>query len=168
MDAEKRKQLISIFDTFTAPLSEAETEKLVKEYSDGTPEKDKQIREFAQRKASDMAIAERAEKLLFDPTVVSVADREKLEFALGLLHRPITSSLLTGHFSAFSNLTLAQRIAVLRSWSVSALEMKRMLYRQLKALCFKFFFSVTQVDSMGQRLNPNWAAIGYPGPDPER
>ena len=169
LSAGQRAQLVSLFDTFVGPLSEAETEDIVRQYGDGTAEREAALRQFCKRKASDLGVAEDCIALLLDPALVPPSEQEELLMALTLLSRPATSFLLTGHWSAFSDLPAEERAAVLRGWATSALESKRALHKVFKAVCGKCFMSKTVADpSTGRRDNPNWSAIGYPGPDPER
>ncbi|EHA8590338.1 Long-chain-alcohol oxidase FAO4A [Cocos nucifera] len=52
---------------------------------------------------------------------------------------------------------------ILLSWSRSSLRLLKMLYKCLKYLTMKEYF--TQIDDNG--TNPSWKALGYCGPDPE-
>ncbi len=103
-------------------------------------------RAFYARSAADLGVAGQIEGLL-----AQTALAEDIE-ALGGLLDAIAAQ-------GFDELELAARTAMLHAIADSAPEAKLGL-RQLRALTFLFFYGLP--DEQGQ--NPNWEAIGYPGP----
>ena len=105
-----------------------------------------EVRDFYARAASDLALAAQIEGLL-----AQTAMPEEIE-ALGQLLDAIADN-------DFASLPLQARTELLAAISASSAEAK-LGVRQLRALTFLFFYGLP--DESGQ--NPNWAAIGYPGP----
>ncbi len=101
---------------------------------------------FYARCASDLGVAAQIEGLL-----AQTALPEEIE-AAGLLLDAIAAQ-------DFVALALEARTAVLHAIADSSPEAKLGI-RQLRSLTFLFFYGI--VDETGQ--NPNWAALGYPGP----
>jgi len=112
------------------------------EIEDGSPE----LRSFYARPASDLGVAAQIEGLL-----AQTAMPEEIE-ALGQLLDALAEQDLAG-------LPLDARTGVLHAVSDSSAEAK-LGVRQLRALTFLFFYGLP--DESG--ANPNWPAIGYPGP----
>ncbi len=109
-------------------------------------EMDETLREFYARSASDLGVPAQIEGLL-----AQTALPEEIE-ALG--------QLLDG-FAAqdFAGLPLPARTELIHAIAASSPEAK-FAVRQLRALTFLFFYGLP--DEAGH--NPNWDAIGYPGP----
>ena len=104
------------------------------------------VRAFMQRSASDLGVAREIEALL--PEVLSAE----------LLH--VAKQLLDGLAEyAFDEQPLEQRTQVLAAAYEMGPEVKQGL-QQVKVLTLLFFYALT--DETGR--NPNWPAIGYPGP----
>jgi choline dehydrogenase-like flavoprotein len=103
-------------------------------------------RAFYARPASDLGVAAQIEGLL-----AATAMPEEIE-ALGQLLDAFTAQELAG-------LPLESRTALLAAIAASSPEAKFGV-RQLRALTFLFFYGLP--DESGH--NPNWEAIGYPGP----
>ena len=101
---------------------------------------------FFARSASDLGVAAQIEGLL-----AQTALPEEVE-ALGQMLDAIAAQ-------GFGAADLEQRTALLHAIADSAPEAKLGI-RQLRAMTFLFFYGLP--DEMGQ--NPNWEAIGYPGP----
>jgi choline dehydrogenase-like flavoprotein len=105
-----------------------------------------QERGFYSRCAGDLGVADQIEAL-----VAQTAMPEEIE-ALGILLDAVAAQ-------DFANLDLDTRTALLHAISDSGPEAK-LAIRRLRALTFLFFYGLP--DERGQ--NPNWPAIGYPGP----
>jgi choline dehydrogenase-like flavoprotein len=103
-------------------------------------------RAFYARSAADLGVASQIEGLL-----AQTALPDEIE-ALGRLLDAIAAQ-------GFDGLALEARTGLLHAIADSAPEAKLGI-RQLRALTFLFFYGLP--DEHGQ--NPNWAAIGYPGP----
>lgn len=141
---------------------------MVAEFGDGTAERAAEIERFCKRTAADVGLAERVAGFLFDDRAISQSDRDDILFVLSWLSGPLTSFLLTGHYSAFSDLPLEQRVEVLRGWGTSMLEKKRLLHKVFKLICFRFYLGEPFLSlEGGKKLNPSWPALQYSGPDPE-
>jgi choline dehydrogenase-like flavoprotein len=104
------------------------------------------LRAFYARSASDMGIAAQIEGLL-----AQTAMPEEIEAVGQLLDACAAHDLAA--------LATAERTALVQGLPASGPEAKFGL-RQLRALTFLFFYGLP--DEAGQ--NPNWEAIGYPGP----
>ncbi|HEY4997359.1 MAG TPA: FAD-dependent oxidoreductase, partial [Solirubrobacteraceae bacterium] len=109
-------------------------------------EESETLRSFYARSASEMGIAAQIEGLL-----AQTALPEEIE-ALGQLLDAFTAHELAA-------LATDARTALVQGIAASGPEAK-LGVRQLRALTFLFFYGLP--DEAGQ--NPNWAAIGYPGP----
>jgi len=103
-------------------------------------------RAFFARSAGDLGVAAQIEGLLAQSALP-----EDLE-ALGQLLDAVAAQ-------GFGELELAGRTALLHALAASSPQAK-LAVRQLRALTFLFFYGLP--DEQGQ--NPNWEAIGYPGP----
>jgi choline dehydrogenase-like flavoprotein len=102
--------------------------------------------DFYGRCAGDLGIAAQIEGLLAQTLLP-----EEIEALGGLLDAFAAQEL--------AELSLEQRTALVHGVAASSPEAKLAL-RQLRALTFLFFYGLP--DEQGQ--NPNWPAIGYPGP----
>jgi len=107
---------------------------------------DEVLRDFYARSASDLGVAGHIEELLAQSMMP-----EEIE-ALG--------QLLDGFAEHdFHNLPLKARTEMLHGFAASSPAAK-LGVRQLRALTFLFFYALP--DELGH--NPNWDALGYPGP----
>jgi choline dehydrogenase-like flavoprotein len=109
---------------------------------DGTQE----VRDFYARSAGDLGVVTQIEGLL-----AQTAMPEEIE-ALGQLLDAVAEQ-------GFADMSLQARTQTLHALAASGPEAKLGL-RQLRALTFLFFYGLP--DEHGS--NPNWDAIGYPGP----
>jgi hypothetical protein len=103
-------------------------------------------REFMARSATDLGVAAQIEAMLSDALLP-----EELALVAGLLDELATQD--------FANLPVEARTQVIHGFRDAAPEAKLGLDR-LKGLTFLFFYALP--DEQGS--NPNWEAIGYPGP----
>jgi len=110
------------------------------------PDVDDTARAFYARAASDLGVAAQIESLL-----AQTALPEEIE-ATGQLLDAIAGQ-------GFDGYDLDARTALLHAMGESAPEVKFGL-RQLRALTFLFFYGLATTTEP----NPNWPAIGYPGP----
>lgn len=112
---------------------------------------------FWRRTASDLDVPRQVTKVVRD---LHPDQHPRFKLLLDLLQRPLTAGLLTGHFRPFADLPLAAREKVLQAWSVSWIGGLRQAFQSVKRLALFFFYA--SVDASG--VNPNWAAMNYPGP----
>jgi long-chain-alcohol oxidase len=90
----------------------------------------------------------------------SKADRRQLRLIVGVLGRRSGTFLLTGRPVPFHRWPREQRIALMSSWAVSRLTIRRQLFQVFKRLSLLAFLGDTEDDG----TNPVWPEIGYPGP----
>ncbi len=110
------------------------------------------------RKASDIGVpAEVAETL---NTMTLPARQWLVRLTLDLLDVPLLNYFSGGRFKSFLEMTLDERTALLRTWAESDLPALRFAFQGFKRLALFYFYTV--VDD--HKCNPNWPAIGYPGP----
>ncbi|KAM3586113.1 hypothetical protein VKS41_002642 [Umbelopsis sp. WA50703] len=155
---DQRETMLALMDTVLCPLTDAETETLIQSAKEtkGNNLTREEIVAFAQAKASDYDIVN-----WFIDSLVRAAPAQKLSdvnLALNLLGSRAGSLALTGHFTAYKDLTRDQRIEVMRRWSNSSLLMLRSIH--------KLFYQLTTSSIFKQPDNPLHKALGYPGPDP--
>lgn len=155
---EQRETMLALMDTILCPLTDAETEALIQtaNQSQGNKLTREDIVAFAQAKASDYDIVS-----FFIDTLVRAAAASKLSevtLVLNLLGSRAGSLALTGHFTAYKDLSRQQRIEVMRKWSNSSLLMLRSIH--------KLFYQLTSSNVFKQPNNKLHKALGYPGPDP--
>lgn len=117
---------------------------------------------FWKRKASDLGVPALVTRAVRD--LQGEAHQREFKQLLDYLNQPAMAGLLTGHFKPFTDLTPAQREQVLQRWAVSPLPQLRRAFQGVKRLTAALFYSAT--DESGLASNPNWPAIGYPGPLP--
>ncbi|XP_039135432.1 long-chain-alcohol oxidase FAO4A-like [Dioscorea cayenensis subsp. rotundata] len=67
------------------------------------------------------------------------------------------------YFQKFSKVDVSKREQILLSWSLSPFALIRMLFKAIKFITMRLFFS--QVDEKGK--NVTWQAMDYIGPDPD-
>lgn len=155
MDPKRKQTLASLADAFMGRLTESETEALVQEF--GTDEASKQtIREYCTRNPSESGVLEILAKV-FEEVLYPEQVKQ--------LYQGI--DLFSGKFAPigqnFSKLKPNEQEKMLQDWQYSSIEKKRALIKALKSLCGSIYFSLFDETN---KTNPNWKAIGYPGPDP--
>ncbi len=112
------------------------------------------------RKASDLVVPDSLAQAL-----AIVADAENqlmLKLALHILDEPLVNVFLGKGLRSFLGMPLGDRMALLRAWAESPIGLQRKAFQAFKRLALFFFYSVLD----DQNCNPNWPAIGYPGPPP--
>ncbi|GAB4551410.1 MAG: GMC family oxidoreductase [Anaerolineae bacterium] len=114
---------------------------------------------FFARSASAMHLPQHMAEIL---TEYASERLDQVRLVLDLLDQPLVNSLLGGVNLPFRRMDINQRTATLRDWAESRLDLRRGAYLVLKRLALLLFY--TLVDANGK--NPNWEAIGYPGPKP--
>ncbi|MEP0547189.1 MAG: GMC family oxidoreductase N-terminal domain-containing protein [Rhodothermales bacterium] len=112
---------------------------------------------FWARRASDLDVAES-----FAALIESLGDAERKEFRqlLDLLGSRLLGATWLGPLKPITDLTPEQRETLLQRWALSPLPQLRKGFATLKGVAAMFFYG----DSEPGIPNPNWAAIGYPGP----
>ncbi len=113
---------------------------------------------FWRRSASDLKTPKEVTKTLRD--YAPPEQQQQVKLLLTVLSNPITAFPLTGKLSAFKDLSIAEREAILLRWSVSPIPQLRQGFQGLKRLTHALFYAFT-ADSAP---NPNWEAVAYPGP----
>lgn len=114
---------------------------------------------FYGRRASDLQIPVRIREVL--EYASTAQDQEQVKMLLTLLDNPLVNSLWGGVYSSILDLSLEARTALLQDWANSALPLRRKAISALRRMAGFLYYTVT--DERGQ--NPNWAAMGYPGPN---
>ncbi len=89
-------------------------------------------------------------------------DRMRLKQLLGALGSPFVNLALAGRFARFDRLDLDGRVAVLRGWADSRIQLRRAGFQALKRLVNVAYYSWPTADGS----HPAWRAAGYPGPLP--
>jgi long-chain-alcohol oxidase len=89
-------------------------------------------------------------------------DRMRLKQLLSALGSPFVNLALAGHFARFDRLDLDGRVAVLRGWGDSRIQLRRSGFQALKRLVNVAYYSWPMADGS----HPAWRAAGYPGPLP--
>ena len=79
---------------------------------------------------------------------------------LSTLDSPAFNLILTGRPVRFSKLSGSERESYLQAWRDSSISLKRSAFQALKRLTLFLAYA----SQTGDRPNPNWAEIGYPGP----
>ena len=113
---------------------------------------------FWKRTASDLDIPRAISEITF--TLQDDLNQAQLRLLLNALNAPLLRVFITGHWTHFADLPLEAREGVLRWWSTSPIGLLRKSFQGLKRLTHVLFYS--KPDAGG--CNPNWPAIGYPGP----
>ncbi len=110
------------------------------------------------RGASDMSV----DSLLAEAAETSMQPGNARDFrrVLSVVESPVYNLLLSGRPSRFSSLSPEARESYLESWRDSALPLKRTAFQAIKRLALFLAYASAGPDG----LNPNWEAIGYPGP----
>jgi choline dehydrogenase-like flavoprotein len=115
---------------------------------------------FYARNASAIALPARMATIL--EHAATPDDFTQLKLALGLLDQPMLNVFMGGVGHSFLRMSLDERTRTLQDWAGSRLAMRRKAISVLKRLAGFLFY--TMIDEEG--CNPNWAALGYPGPKP--
>ncbi len=113
---------------------------------------------LATLKASDLAVAEQ-----FETVIYQVCDDTKLrEIRLFLqsIESGLLNRLLTGHRQPFSRLNPEERAALLLAWGSSSHAFMRKGFQAIKRLGLAICYATMPDD----QPNPVWAEIGYGGP----
>jgi choline dehydrogenase-like flavoprotein len=112
---------------------------------------------FWARRASDLGVAES-----FAALIDSLGEAERKEFRqlLDLLGSRLLGVTWLGPLKPITDLTPEQRETLLQRWALSPLPQLRKGFATLKGVAAMFFYG----DSAPGTPNPNWAALGYPGP----
>ncbi len=113
---------------------------------------------FWKRAAADLEVARWVTRAVRDQQ--GEAQQQEFRQLLSLLGRPLTTGLLAGQFQPFADLPPEARTRALQRWAVSPLPALRRAFQGLKRLSLTMFYAV--LDESGR--NPNWEALGYPGP----
>lgn len=113
---------------------------------------------FWGRSALDLEVPRLVTRAVRD--LQSAAQQREFKQLLDLLSTPAGAGVLTGRFQPFADQPRAAREHALQAWAVSPLPQLRRAFQGLKRLTAAYYYSV--VDAAGR--NPNWAALGYPGP----
>jgi choline dehydrogenase-like flavoprotein len=112
------------------------------------------------RKASDLKVPQ-----IYIETIQRTTDptlQTQLRLVLDLLDQSWFNALFNGKAKSFLQMTLDERTHLLRSWSDSRLDIQRYAFQAFKRLALYLFYAVLNDNNR----NPNWDAIGYPGPLP--
>lgn len=141
-DAAQRATLARVCDTLVPEIA---------------PEGDDDPRLF-RLKASDLKVATELETVFEE--LVSQRDQRLLGLFLRLIESGLFNRLTTGQPRAFSQLTLAQRTALLRAWSDSRFSIARRAFQGIKRLTLAIFYATMPDD----QPNPTWSALEYAGP----
>ena len=114
--------------------------------------------DFYRRSASDLSL----DALLGDAVENSLQPGNAKDFrrVLAAIESPFYNLILTGRPTRFSALPLGERERYLQAWRDSPLGLKRTAFQALKRLTLFLAYASTGPDG----TNPNWEAIGYPGP----
>jgi hypothetical protein len=119
------------------------------------------MRDFYLRKASDLKVAD----LICDALVAFMHPEQVAEFRIliAALDTALGTFLLTGHWGRFASLSVPVRDSILLAWSNSWWLTFRKAFVGLRNATALFYFTALP----DGRRNPNWDAIGYPGPPPK-
>lgn len=123
---------------------------------------DEALADFYRRSASDVGVPRLVAAALRD--YAAPDQQRQLKQFLDLLGRPLSAALLTGRLRRFADLPLEAREKILQRMSVSPVPPLRQAFQAVKRLAHSLYFSA--LNDSGE--NPNWPAIGYPGPDAPR
>jgi len=89
-------------------------------------------------------------------------DRLRLRLLLSGLGSPFVNLALSGRFAAFDRMDQEARVALLRGWAESAIQLRRAGFQALKKLINVVHYAWPGADGS----HPAWRAAGYPGPLP--
>jgi choline dehydrogenase-like flavoprotein len=118
--------------------------------------------DFYLRSASDLGV----DSMLADAVEQSLQPQNARDFrrVLSVLDSPLYNLILSGKPVRFSKLSPEARESYLAAWRDSPVALKRTAFQAIKRLTL--FLAYASVGSDG--LNPNWKALGYPGPHAAR
>jgi len=139
ISSNQRKALEAVFDTYIPSI-----------------EKEGEHTDFWRRKASDLNIVD---------DVLDLVDRlepehqAEIKQLLQLISSPALGLTWMGDLKPFHKLTESKRVKLLQAWSQSKLPQLRKGFVTLRKLSMFIFYGKVE-----NGVNPNWAAIGYPGP----
>jgi choline dehydrogenase-like flavoprotein len=138
LSAQERRVLGALCDTLFPPLP------------DGSA--------FYRRSASDLGV----DALLADAVEHSLQPGNARDFrrVLSVVDSPLYNLVLCGRPVRFSSLGPGSREKYMQAWRDSPVPLKRTAFQALKRLALFLAYSSTGPDGS----NPNWEAIGYPGP----
>ena len=128
----QRAVLASVCDTFQPPTGER---------ADGT----------------GAPLLERVLQLI--DSLPSPDDRARLRMLLDVMDSSLANLLLAGRPRAFTTLHAAERVAVLRGWAESGIQLRRAGFQALKRLVNVAYYVWPTADGS----HPAWRAVGYPG-----
>src|SRR5579859_5311724 len=117
-------------------------------------------RGFYARKASDIGVPGAVINVL--ELAASPAQQRLTKIILDLFDNELVNFVMGGPFQRFADMALDERTTMLNSWANSRFPIRRYAFQAFKRLALFCFYTVT--DEHGK--NPNWPAIGYPGPLP--
>ncbi|MDX1530605.1 MAG: GMC family oxidoreductase N-terminal domain-containing protein, partial [Rhodothermales bacterium] len=100
------------------------------------------------------------EQLAAHVAALGSQDERELAQLLDLLNRRVLGLTWGGPLKPIAALTPVQRERMLQRWSRSPVPLLRQAFGTLRKLTGFFFYGLAEPD----RPNPNWPAIGYPGP----
>jgi len=89
-------------------------------------------------------------------------DRVRLKLLLSALSSPFVNLVMSGRFARFHRMPLEARVAVLRGWAESAVQLRRAGFQALKRLINVAYY----VWPTDDHTHPAWQKVGYPGPLP--
>jgi choline dehydrogenase-like flavoprotein len=89
-------------------------------------------------------------------------DRLRLRLLLSALGSPFVNLALSGRFAAFDRMAVAARVALLRGWAESAIQLRRAGFQALKKIVNVVHYAWPTENGS----HPAWRAAGYPGPLP--
>lgn len=114
--------------------------------------------EFYRRSGSDLGV----HAMLADAIVNSLQPANARDFRriLAVFESPLYNLALSGRPVSFSSLRPSERERYLQAWRDSPIALKRTAFQALKRLVL--FLAYASIGPEGK--NPNWEAIGYPGP----
>lgn len=176
----QRRALAAVCDTFVPALSDDDTAQIVRQHlatlasrSDyqcqaALEQASAEAVAFCRRSASEAGALESCEEALRDHLPPDVASG--VGWLLSALASRVGMLALCGVSTPFADLDPAAREAALHGLGGSMLAEKRKAFQALRALaCFKAFGGTAagqRAQGSGGRGSPNWAAIGYSGPEP--
>ncbi len=113
---------------------------------------------FFDRSASELSVDE----MLADAVEHSFQPGNARDFrrVLSVVESPFYNLLLSGRPTNFTGLDSSSREEYLQAWRDSHIALKRTAFQAIKRLAL--FLAYASVDAQGN--NPNWEALGYPGP----
>ncbi|HLY24914.1 MAG TPA: GMC family oxidoreductase N-terminal domain-containing protein [Aggregatilineales bacterium] len=115
---------------------------------------------FYARKASDIGVP----GAVFEAfeLAASSAQQRLTKLALDLFDNELINLILGGPFKRFATMSLDEQTTMLDGWANSRYWIRRYTFQAFKRLVLFCFYTVSDENDS----NPNWAAIGYPGPPP--